>query len=234
MTLLNIENLNSYYMGVRASRDISLTVDKDEVVSVLGRNGAGKTTLMKSIMGITPPETSGKIEFKGKNLVDLSPHEIGKMKIGLSPEEEGLIPEFTLNENLNLALRENTEEFEERLESVLALFPILKDLQERKGEELSGGERRMAVIAMALIREPDLLLLDEPFEGLSPGLAEDFSKKMRQLEEREIGILLAESNVDYALRFSDRVYVLERGEIKFRGTSEEFEERRSEFREILA
>lgn len=234
MTLLNIENLNSYYMGVRANRDISLTVEEDEIVAVLGRNGAGKTTLLKSIVGITPPETSGKIEFKGKNLVDLPAHEIGSMKIGISPEEEALIPEFTLNENLNLALRKNTEEFEERLESVLTLFPMLKDLQERKGEELSGGERRMAAIAMALIREPDLLLLDEPFEGLSPGLAEDFSKKIRKLEKRDMGILLTESNVDYGLRFSDRVCVLERGEIKFSGTSEEFEERRSEFREILA
>lgn len=227
--LFEVNNLHTWYGPVHALSGISLTVDAEEVVALLGRNGAGKTTTFKSIMNLTRAE-SGSIKFKGEELTKLQAHEIGKRGIGYAPEDRRIFPDLTVNENLEMA---TTKNFKKRIEMIYNIFPKLRTLEKRKGSQLSGGEQKFLAVARAMIDEPDLLLLDEPFEGLSPKLKKSLADRIKEIEEFGTSIFLGESNIEAALEISSRVYVLERGSIIFQGSTREFR-KEEKLREIVA
>lgn len=220
MELLKVSNLHTYYGPVHALRGILFTVKEGVICAILGRNGAGKTTTLKSILGLVKPK-SGSINFKGIELRGLPTHKIVKYGIGYSPEDRQIFPDLTVQENLEMGLGNHKTKAED-MKAVYEIFPELQALRNRKGLYLSGGQQKMLAIARSIIGKPELVLLDEPFEGLSPGLARKFISNVKKIREMGISILLAESNIRYALEVADRLYVLERGEIIFEGGVNEF------------
>lgn len=200
-------------------RGVSLDVDKGETVVLLGRNGAGKTTTMRSIMGILP-KRKGKIVFDGVDITRMRAHQVAKLGMGYAPEDRKIFPDLTVEENIEIAIR-NPGERDEIFREVYTIFPKLKELSKRKGGFLSGGEQKMLAIARALATRPKLLLLDEPFEGLAPVIVRRFYEAINKIKETGLPILVADSNIVHARSIADRVYVIERGEILFHGDAKE-------------
>lgn len=221
---LKIENLECRIASANILRSCSLEVGDREIVCLLGRNGAGKSSILKSIIGLYPPRM-GKITFNGKDVTHLTSHERVMAGIAYAPEDSRLFPELTVEENIQLGvwITNKTERFGSfDLEKACQIFPAIEKFLKRKGETLSGGEKKMVSISRALALSPSLVLLDEPFEGLSPLVLNSFSEAMRIIKE-ELGgsILLAESNVHNASRVAERSYVIDRGEIIFEGKPSE-------------
>jgi branched-chain amino acid transport system ATP-binding protein len=216
--MLAVERLNVAIESSHILRDVTLEVGAGELVCLLGRNGAGKTTTFRTIMGYLRP-MSGAIAFKGRRLDGLPTHAIAAMGIGFSPEESGVFGSLTVGENIEMATwsRTSGRSAEERVEQAYALFPRLRRSVSRGGTEISGGERKMLSIARALALDPDLLLLDEPFEGLSPAIVPAISDGIAALRTLGRSILLAESSIHHVPDAADRLYVIERGEIVFAG-----------------
>lgn len=198
---------------------VSLSLDRGECVSLLGRNGVGKTTTLRSIMGLTPP-SQGAIRWKGEDLTGLRPHQIARRGIGFVPEDRRIFPDLTVWENLDVARRPGRPGTGEwTVERVLTLFPPLEPLLHRRGGHLSGGEQQMLTIARTLMGNPELLLLDEPSEGLAPLVVEHLEEQIRGLKGEGLTILLAEQNVEFSLALADRVYILERGRVCYEGSA---------------
>jgi branched-chain amino acid transport system ATP-binding protein len=214
--LLAIEDLHAAYGLSRVLFGISLQVDAGECVCLLGRNGVGKTTTMRSVMGFLPP-TAGRILWKGTNIAGWPPHRVARAGIGFVPEDRRIFAELSVWENLDVATRAAQRPGDWTLETVYDLFPVLAELRDRRGGFLSGGEQQMLTIARTLMGNPELLLLDEPSEGLAPLVVEALLKNIRALKERGMTILLAEQGVDFSLALADRVYVLEKGAIRHTG-----------------
>jgi len=214
--LLKIENLNVFIGSTQILRNISLGVNEGEIVCLLGRNGAGKSSIIKSIIGLYSSK-SGKIIFKEKDITPLSPRKKVLSGIGYSPEDTRIFTELTVEENINLStwVRGKGEIFS--YEKIFAIFPKIKDFLERKGLNLSGGEKKMVSIARALALNPSLLLLDEAFEGLAPLVVNHFMAALRQIRKLGVTILLGESNVRIVSQITERTYIIERGEIIFEG-----------------
>ncbi len=212
--ILDLRAINTFYGLGHILHGLSLTVGEGEVVALLGRNGAGKTTTLRSITGLTPPRT-GEIRYKGQNVVGLGPHRISQMGIALVPETRGIFSYLTARENLAIARRARSRW---QAEEVLQRFPKLGEVLDRKGRFLSGGEQQMLAIARALLTGPDLLLLDEPSQGLAPLVVEAVMGTIRQLKRERVSMLLVEQNAELALQLSDRVYVIDHGTIVFEGT----------------
>src|SRR5258708_3323274 len=190
---------------------VSLEVEAGTCVALIGRNGVGKTTTMRSIMGLTPPRR-GHIRFKGIEIGGLASHRICRLGIGFVPEDRRIFPELSVWENLDIARRPNATgktPWSER--EVFALFPDLEGIQERRGGVLSGGQQQMLTIGRTLMGNPELLLLDEPSEGLAPIVVELLRDRIGQLKQTGLSILLAEQNLDFVLALADRVYILEKG-----------------------
>jgi len=185
------------------------------VVALLGRNGAGKTTTLRSIAGLTPPR-AGKIRYKGRSIAGLDTHRISQMGIALVPETRGIFSYLSARENLAIARRKGSRW---QMEAVLERFPALRERLESKGRLLSGGEQEMLAIARALMTGPDLLLLDEPSQGLAPLVVNAVMDTIRELKNQRVSMLLVEQNVEMALQLADRVYVIDHGTVVFEGRS---------------
>jgi branched-chain amino acid transport system ATP-binding protein len=215
MSLLEIERINTFYGDSHILFDVSLEVGRNEVVALLGRNGAGKTTTLRTIMGVLAPRR-GRIRLGGRDIQGRPPHEIARMGLQLVPEERAIFGQLTVEENLRLAAL--TAEKPWSFDRVYEFFPRLKERRRSGGRQLSGGEQQMLAIARALIRDAQVILLDEPFEGLAPLIVRDLVRVSRELAAQGRTILVVEQNVVAALSFSDRVYVLNNGHVAWEGT----------------
>ena len=220
MVLLEIEKINTFYGLSHILFDVSLKIDKGEVVCLLGRNGAGKTTLMRSIMGLNPPR-SGSILFQGEPIVGKPTFRISRAGIGMVPENRLIFADLTVRENLEAGWRDRGENGW-TVEKVWNLFPELKRLSSNRGGQLSGGEQQMLSIARTLLQNPALLLLDEPTEGLSPLLVHRIADRVLEIKSGKVlTMLIAEQNYPIASKMGDRSYILEKGLIQFEGTMTE-------------
>ena len=221
--LLKIENLDLFLGRTHILRNLSLAVQEGEVVCLLGRNGAGKSSIIKSIMGLYPAK-SGKIWFKDQDLSSASTRERVLAGIGYSPDDARVFTELSVEENLKLATwvtGKTTTQTVFTFEKIKSIFPALNKFFHRKGMHLSGGEKKMVSISRALALNPSLILLDEAFEGLAPLVVTHFIKALQQVRELGITILLGESNIHVARLLTDKVYIIERGEIYFEGSPRE-------------
>jgi branched-chain amino acid transport system ATP-binding protein len=212
---------------------VSLEVAAGECVCLLGRNGVGKTTTMRSIMGLTAPQ-QGRVVWKGRDIAGREPYQIADLGIGFVPEDRRIFADLTVWENLDVAARGRGGTSAWTLERVFGLFPKLRELVDRQGGFLSGGEQQMLTIARTLMGNPELLLLDEPSEGLAPLVVDHLKDQIARLKQDGLTILLAEQNVDFCLDLADRVYVLEKGHIRYEGTAASFREDESIRAQYLA
>jgi branched-chain amino acid transport system ATP-binding protein len=215
MSLLEVERINSFYGDSHILFDVSIEVGKNEVVALLGRNGAGKTTTLRTIMGVLAPR-GGKIRLDGREIQGLPAYEIARMGLQLVPEERAIFGQLTVEENLRLAAL--TAEKPWSLDRIYEFFPRVKERRRSRGHQLSGGEQQMLAIARALIRDAQIILLDEPFEGLAPLIVRDLVRVSRELAAQGRTILVVEQNVVAALSFSDRVYIVNNGHVVWQGT----------------
>ena len=220
MPQLEVKDIHTSYGLSQVLFGITLDVEEGEIVSLVGRNGVGKTTTMRSIMGLTRPNR-GSVKFEGREIAGLPAHRISKMGVGFVPEERRIFPDLTVWENLDIARRPATkgrDPWDE--ERVYALFPDLKEIPNRLGGVLSGGQQQMLTIARSLMGNPRLLLLDEPSEGLAPKVVENVRDQVKLLKESGLTIILAEQNLSFILYLSDRVHILEKGEVKWSGVAD--------------
>ena len=218
--LLRVREVYTAYGLSQVLFGVSLDVARGECVCLLGRNGVGKTTTMRSIMGLTPP-TRGRVEWKGQDIAGRAPHDVAKRGLGFVPEDRRIFADLTVWENLDVATR-RARNGGFTLERVYELFPKLAELRDRQGGYLSGGEQQMLTIARTLMGNPELLLLDEPSEGLAPLVVDHLREQIGRLKREGLTILLAEQNVDFSLSLADRVYVLEKGAVRYEGTTQAF------------
>jgi branched-chain amino acid transport system ATP-binding protein len=223
MALLELSHVDAYYDDSHILFDLSLTVETGEVVCLLGRNGAGKTTTARSIVGLTPPR-AGRITLRGHDLVGLPPYRIARLGIGFVPEDRRVFPNLTVYENLEVARRTwgHGAASTWTVERVFDLFPILAQRHRQLGATLSGGEQQMLTIARTLMGDPAVLLLDEPSEGLAPLVVETLRQQLAQLKQNGLTIVLAEQNVRFVSELGDRVYILEKGMVRYQGSMSEF------------
>lgn len=219
---LTLDRINVYIQSSHILRSLSVEVGEREVVCLVGRNGAGKTTTLRTIMGYLKPR-SGSITFLGKRIDRLQTYQIAQMGMGFSPEESGIFPDLTVEENLRISTwtRPTQRPAQELVEQAYSIFPVLRKYAGRKGDQMSGGERKMLSVARALTLDPQMLLLDEPFEGLSPAIIPTVAEGIAQITRLGHSILMAESNLHHVPEFATRIYVIERGEILFSGTPDE-------------
>jgi branched-chain amino acid transport system ATP-binding protein len=218
MPLLSVEDIRTAYGMSQVLFGISLQVEQGECVCLLGRNGVGKTTTMRSIMGLTPPR-AGRVVWHGKDLAGWAPFRIARAGIGFVPEDRRIFAELSVWENLDVAARAARRPGHWTIERVCELFPVLAERRDQRGGFLSGGEQQMLTIARALVGNPELLLLDEPSEGLAPLIVAQLREKITELKAEGLTILLAEQGVAFSLALADRVYVLEKGAIRYAGAA---------------
>jgi len=221
--MLEIEEIHTYYGLSHILFGVSLQVNSGEVVCLLGRNGAGKTTTLRSIMGLTPPKR-GTIKFKGEVITGKAPYLLARQGMGFVPDDRRIFADLSVGENLEIAVRKGTKGEGWAKEKVYTLFPALKNIEDRKGGCLSGGEQKMLAIARALMGNPELLFLDEPTEGLAPLLVHALEEQIIALRQAGLTVLLAEQNVRSTHRVSDRGYIIDNGHIRYHGSIEELRE----------
>lgn len=217
--MLSVNAIHTYYGISHILFDVSLTVSKGEVVGLLGRNGAGKSTTMRSIMGLTPPK-QGTITFNGQDITGRKAYLLVRDGIAYVPDDRRVFADLTVDDNLEIPFSRNSEWTRER---VYDLFPALGEMKSRRAGNLSGGEQQMLTVARALMTGPELLLLDEPTEGLAPLIVRDLEEQISKLRDVGISILLSEQNVKSALKLVNRVYVIDNGRIRFEGTVADLE-----------
>ena len=221
--LLTVEEVHTAYGLSRVLFGVSLEIEAGECVCLLGRNGVGKTTTMRSVMGLTPP-SAGRILWQGRDIAGWAPHRVARVGIGYVPEDRRIFAELSVWENLEVGVRAARRPGRWTIEAVGELFPVLRERRDQRGGFLSGGEQQMLTIARTLTGNPELLLLDEPSEGLAPLIVDTLRDKIAELKAQGLTILLAEQRVDFALALADRVYVLERGAVRFSGPAAELRE----------
>jgi branched-chain amino acid transport system ATP-binding protein len=226
--LLEVNNINTYRGPAHVLRGVSINVDTDEVVALVGRNGAGRTTIIESITGLLPVR-SGRIRFRDEEITSLPPHRRAKRGIGYAPENSGIFPELTVAENLMISRwlsaktgrRGANGGDRDSEEGAFRVFPEVRPLLGRQGLNLSGGQKKMVAIARAMALAPYLLILDEAFEGLAPAVVKRFREAVMTIKAMGISLLIAESNLVSAAAIADRLYVVDRGEILFSGTPQQ-------------
>ena len=222
--MLEISGLNTYYGRAHILSDLSLNVQRGEVVALLGRNGAGKSTTLKSINGLVRP-ASGKIVFENQPLNRQSPHVACRRGIGYVPEERRIFTDLTVMENLEVGIRPSHEGLTAwTLERIFHIFPNLAEMRNRPGGQMSGGEQQMLTIARTLIGNPKLILLDEPSEGLAPVIVQQMTATIHELKREGLTIILSEQNLRFATKLADRVYIIEKGHIRYEGTMKDLAE----------
>lgn len=220
--ILEVQGIHTYYGTSHILFGISFQIRQGEAICLLGRNGAGKTTTLKSIIGLVVPK-SGSIRFKGLELMGKAPYTIAKLGVGFVPDDRRIFPDLTVKQNLLLARREPHGAVWS-LERVYDLFPKLRDLEGHLGTQLSGGEQQMLTIARTLMTNPELLLLDEPGEGLAPLVVRAMEEQLGQIKKQGVTMLICEHNVGLATALSDRAYVMDKGRIRYEGTIPELRE----------
>ena len=222
--ILEVEEIHTFYGLSHILFGVSLGVGEKETVVLLGRNGAGKTTTLRSIIGLTPPRL-GEISFYGQSITRRPGNEIAHLGIGFVPEDRRIFPKLTVWENLDVARKPGkARRVSWDFERVYHLFPILKTRQNQLGGTLSGGEQQMLTIGRTLMGNPDLLLLDEPSEGLAPLVVQDLGEQIRKLKTEGLMILLCEQNTHFSFPLSDRAYIIEKGRIQYQGKIAELKE----------
>jgi branched-chain amino acid transport system ATP-binding protein len=221
--MLRVIDIHTYYGLSHILFGVSLEVAAGEIVCLIGRNGAGKSTTMKSIMGITPPRC-GAIEFKGATCTGFKPHVMARNGIGYVPDDRRVFADLTVGENLDIAARRQDRTNAWNKEKVYGFFPALGRIDSRRAGHLSGGEQQMLTIGRALMTNPDMLLLDEPTEGLAPLIVGMLAEQIMRLKQGGLTVLLAEQNQTVALRLADRGYVIDDGAIRYHGTRRELAE----------
>jgi branched-chain amino acid transport system ATP-binding protein len=212
--ILEVDSIDTFYGLGHILHGLSLGVAEGEIVALLGRNGAGKTTTLRSVSGLTPPKR-GEIRYKGTNIAGLDAHRVSRKGVALVPETRDIFSYLTARENLSIATRKDSRW---QMDTVLALFPQLRGRLDSKGRSLSGGEQQMLAIARALMTGPELLLLDEPSQGLAPLVVNAVMETIRVLKRERVSMLLVEQNAEMALQLADRVYVIDHGTVVFEGT----------------
>lgn len=219
--MLELVDVHAYYGDSYVLQGISLEVKKGSTVALLGRNGMGKTTTIRSIIGVTPPRR-GVVRFNSKDITGLPPHKIARMGIGVVPQGRRIFPSLDVRENLTMSARGGGKSTSWSLDRVYSLFPVLKERANVRGTLLSGGEQQMLSIGRALMTNPELLLMDEPSEGLAPLLVREIGHIIAQLKESGFSVLLVEQNLPMALSVADYVYVISNGKIVYQSLPEEF------------
>jgi branched-chain amino acid transport system ATP-binding protein len=214
--MLEVKDLHAYYGKSHILQGVRLGVDAGEIVSILGRNGVGRSTTLKAIMGDVPPH--GSVLFKGREIAGLKPYEIAHRGIGYVPEDRSIFPTLTVAQNLLLGEKTGRNGARWDLEQTWRLFPVLKERADTPAGVLSGGEQQMLTICRTLMGDPDLIMIDEPTEGLAPQMVERIASLLRTIAERSISILLVEQKLTIALEISHRLYVMGHGRIMFEGT----------------
>lgn len=222
--ILVIERLTAGYVkDLPILKEVSLKLAKEAVTVIIGPNGAGKSTLIKAVAGIVPI-TSGTITLAGKDIAGIQPHEMAKYSIAYVPQSDNVFKTLSIIKNLELVLRNSKERANKRVEEIFTQFPILKEKQKEKAGSLSGGQRQILAVAMALCNRPKIILMDEPSAGLSPKATQDVLEFARELTQEGVSILLVEQNVNQALRLSDHCYILAEGRNQLNGAASELVE----------
>ena len=229
--MLKISNLHAFYGKSHILRGINLTVDKGEIIALLGRNGVGRSTLVKSIMGLVP--TTGSILFKDNEIVGNSTHDIALKGIGYVPENRDVFSTLTVKENLLLGVKDKNVKAEWTVEEMFSLFPNLKERADVIASAISGGEQQMLTMCRCLMGNPEFMMIDEPTEGLSPQMVETVAELLKKIASKGIAILLVEQKLTIALKLARRVYLMGHGEIVFEGTPKELEKNTSIRKEWL-
>ncbi len=229
--MLKVSNLHAFYGKSHILRGINLTVDKGEIIALLGRNGVGRSTLVKSIMGLVP--TTGSILFKDKEIVGNSTHDIALKGIGYVPENRDVFSTLTVKENLLLGVKDKNVKAEWTVEEMFSLFPNLKERADVIASAISGGEQQMLTMCRCLMGNPEFMMIDEPTEGLSPQMVETVAELLKKIASKGIAILLVEQKLTIALKLARRVYLMGHGEIVFEGTPKELEKNTSIRKEWL-
>ena len=231
--MLEVQDLHAYYGKSHILQGVDMHVDAGEVVSLLGRNGVGRSTIVKAIMGEVPPQ--GSIKFKGNNIAGLPSHRIARLGLGYVPENRDIFPGLTVRQNLMLGIKDPMRPGKWRLEDMLRMFPNLAERADTAAGLLSSGEQQMLTICRALMGDPELVMIDEPTEGLAPIIVQQVGDLIAEIARRGLAILLIEQKLSIAMRISHRVYVMGHGRIVFEGTPVELEANhavRSEWLEV--
>jgi len=217
--MLQVRNLHGYYGKSHILRGINLDVGEGEIVSLLGRNGVGRSTMVKAIMGEVEP--IGSIKFKGEEIAGLKTHEIARRGIGYVPEYRGIFPTMTVEQNLLLGMKKAHQTGRWSIEDMYEMFPNLRERADNLGDVLSGGEKQMLTICRTLMGDPELIMIDEPTEGLAPKLIDVVGRLLERIAARGLSILLIEQKLTIALKISHRIYIMGHGTIVFEGTPED-------------
>ena len=229
--MLEVKDLHAYYGKSHILQGVNLNVKNGEIVSILGRNGVGRSTTLKAIMGDVPPQ--GSIKFKGKEIAGLKSYQVAYCGLGYVPEDRSIFPSLTVEQNLILGEKSARKNPRWSIDDVYNLFPILRERKDTDASVLSGGEQQMLTVCRTLMGDPDLIMVDEPTEGLSPQMTERVGKLLQSIAERKISILLVEQKLTIAMRISNRVYVMGHGHIVFEGTPADLEKNDAVRREWL-
>ncbi len=229
--MLDVRGLHAYYGKSHILRGVTLEVRAGEIVGLLGRNGVGRSTTIKAIMGEVEPR--GSIEFKGREIAGMKSHEIARLGLGYVPENRDIFPTLTVRQNLLLGRKSARQEGRWSMEDLFDLFPALRERADTEGGVLSGGEQQMLTMCRTLMGDPDLIMVDEPTEGLAPQLVETVAGLLNEMAGRGLSILLVEQKLTIALRISARVYVMGHGEIVFEGTPDNLRDNEAIRREWL-
>lgn len=230
-TMLEVKDLHAYYGKSHILQGVNLNVKNGEIVSILGRNGVGRSTTLKAIMGDVPPQ--GSITFKGKQIAGLKSYQVAYAGLGYVPEDRSIFPGLTVEQNLVLGEKSSRKNPRWSIEDVYNLFPILRERKDTDASVLSGGEQQMLTVCRTLMGDPDLIMVDEPTEGLSPQMTERVGNLLQNIAERKISILLVEQKLTIAMKISHRVYVMGHGHIVFEGTPADLEKNDAVRREWL-
>ncbi len=231
--MLEVKDLHAFYGKSHILQGVTLNVDDGEIVSILGRNGVGRSTTLKAIMGDVPPQ--GSVVFKGKQLAGLKSYQIAHCGLGYVPEDRSIFPSLTVEQNLILGEKSARKNPRWSIEDVYNLFPVLRERADTDAGVLSGGEQQILTVCRTLMGDPDLIMVDEPTEGLSPQMTERLANLLKSIAERKISILLVEQKLTIAMRISHRLYVMGHGHMVFEGTPADLEKNhavRSEWLEV--
>jgi branched-chain amino acid transport system ATP-binding protein len=229
--MLEVEELHAYYGKSHVLHGVSFNVQPGEIVALLGRNGVGRSTSIRAIMGLV--SARGSVRFRNRQILGLKAHEVSRRGIGYVPEDRAIFPDLTVRQNLALGMKSRKESGRWKMEDMFALFPQLRQRADAPGGVLSGGEQQMLTLCRTLMGDPDLLMIDEPTEGLAPRTVAQVSEFLVEMKKRAISVLLVEQKLTISLQISQRLYVMGHGRVVFHGTPEELRDNESVRKEWL-